>query len=44
MLAPVLGFTDVYFMKYSLVADHYAHLALIGVVSWVAAASDMSPS
>ncbi|MGD1032034.1 MAG: tetratricopeptide repeat protein [Opitutaceae bacterium] len=37
MLAPVLGFTDVYFMLYSLVADHYAHLALIGVVSWMAA-------
>ena len=37
MLTPVLGFTDVYFMKYSLVADHYAHLSLIGVVSWMAA-------
>lgn len=37
MLIPVLGFTDVYFMKYSLVADHYAHLALIGVVCWVVA-------
>jgi len=34
-LGPVLGFTDVYFMKFSLVADHYAHLALIGVVAWV---------
>jgi len=34
-LVPVLGFTDVYFMKFSLVADHYAHLALIGVVAWV---------
>jgi tetratricopeptide (TPR) repeat protein len=38
MLIPVLGFTDVYFMRYSLVADHYAHLALIGAVCWVAAA------
>jgi tetratricopeptide (TPR) repeat protein len=37
MLTPVLGFADVYFMRYSLVADHYAHLALIGVVSWAAA-------
>jgi protein O-mannosyl-transferase len=43
MLAPVLGFTDVAFMQYSLVADHYQHLALIGVttlaatglVSWI---------
>jgi len=33
MLAPVLGFSDVYFMRYSLVADHYEHLALIGVVA-----------
>ena len=37
MLVPVMGFTDVYFMKYSLVADHYAHLALIGVVATAAA-------
>jgi len=36
-LVPVMGFTDVYFMKYSLVADHYQHLALIGVVGFVAA-------
>jgi Flp pilus assembly protein TadD len=34
----VLGFTDVYFMKYSLVADHYQHLALIGVVALAGAA------
>jgi tetratricopeptide (TPR) repeat protein len=33
MLAPVMGFTDVYFMRYSLVADHYQHLALIGVTT-----------
>jgi len=33
MLVPVLGLTDVYFMKYSLVADHYQHLALIGVAA-----------
>ena len=37
MLVPVMGFTDIYFMKYSLVADHYAHLAMIGVVAAVAA-------
>lgn len=42
MLTPVLGFTDVYFMKYSLVADHYAHLSLIGVVSWVAAVATLA--
>ena len=32
-LIPVLGLTDVYFMKFSLVADHYAHLALIAVTA-----------
>lgn len=36
-LAPVLGFTDVGFMVHSLVADHYQHLALIGVMALVAA-------
>jgi len=36
-LAPVTGFTDVYFMKYSLVANRYEHLALIGVIGLVAA-------
>jgi len=33
-LGPVLGITDVYFMKFSLVADHYAHVALIGIAAW----------
>ena len=37
-LVPVMGFTDVYFMKYSLVSDHYQHVAIIGVVVLVAAA------
>jgi len=32
-LVPVLGLVDVYFMKYSLVADHYQHLALIGAMA-----------
>jgi tetratricopeptide (TPR) repeat protein len=32
-LLPVMGLTDVYFMKFSLVADHYQHLALIGVTT-----------
>lgn len=36
MLVPALGLTDVYFMRYSLVADHYQHLALIGVVALAA--------
>ena len=38
MLVPVMGFADVYFMKYSLVADHYQHLALIGVVAFAGSA------
>ena len=36
-LAPVLGFTDVYFMRYSLVSDHYQHIALMGVAALAAA-------
>ena len=39
-LIPVMGFTDVYFMKYSLVADHYAYIAVIGVAAGVAAGLD----
>ncbi len=37
-LVPVLGLTDVGYMRYSLVADHYQYFAVIGVVSLVAAA------
>jgi len=33
-LAPAMGFTDVYFMRYSLVGDHYQHVALIGVTAF----------
>ena len=34
-LLPVMGFCDVGFMKYSLVADRYLHLALLAVlVPW----------
>ncbi len=40
MLVPVMGFTDVYFMKYALVADHYAYVALIGIVACAAFAWD----
>lgn len=36
-LLPVLGFANVGFMKFSLVADHYQHVALIGVAALAAA-------
>jgi tetratricopeptide (TPR) repeat protein len=36
-LVPVMGFTDVGFMKHSLVADHYQHIAIIGAIALVAA-------
>ncbi|MGA2061579.1 MAG: tetratricopeptide repeat protein [Thermoguttaceae bacterium] len=36
-LVPVMGFTDVGFMKYSLVADHFQHIAVIGVIALAAA-------
>jgi protein O-mannosyl-transferase len=36
-LVPVMGFTDVGFMKYSLVADHYQHIAIIGLIALVSA-------
>ncbi|MCE5268752.1 MAG: tetratricopeptide repeat protein [Planctomycetaceae bacterium] len=37
-LVPVMGFTRVGFMRYSLVADHYQHVAVISIVASVAAA------
>jgi tetratricopeptide (TPR) repeat protein len=36
-LVPVMGFTDVGFMQHSLVADHYQHIAIIGVIALVTA-------
>ncbi|HZZ30333.1 MAG TPA: tetratricopeptide repeat protein [Pirellulales bacterium] len=37
-LLPVMGFTDVGFMRHSLVADHYQHIAIIALVALVASA------
>jgi protein O-mannosyl-transferase len=36
-LVPVMGFTDVYFLKYALVADHYQHTAIVGVIALTSA-------
>jgi tetratricopeptide (TPR) repeat protein len=36
-LAPVMGFTDVTYMRNSLVADHYQYIALLGVVALISA-------
>jgi tetratricopeptide (TPR) repeat protein len=36
-LLPVLGLTDVYFMIYSLVADHYQYIAILAVAALVGA-------
>ncbi len=36
-LAPVLGFTDIGFMRYSLVADRYQHISIIGLIALAAA-------
>jgi protein O-mannosyl-transferase len=40
-LVPVMGLTDVGFMRHSLVADHYQHIALIGSVSLAAAGLEL---
>jgi len=32
-LAPILGFVDIYYMRYSLVADQYQYLSIIGVLT-----------
>jgi tetratricopeptide (TPR) repeat protein len=43
-LVPVMGFTDVGFFQYSLVADHYQHIALLAVTTLLAAAWSRWPS
>jgi protein O-mannosyl-transferase len=36
-LVPVMGLVDVGYMQYSLVADHYQHIAIIGAIALAAA-------
>src|SRR5262249_27079816 len=37
-LLPVMGLTDVYFMKYTLVSDHYQYIALLSIAACAAVA------
>jgi len=36
-LLPVLGFVDVFYFRYSFVADHFQYLALPGILALIAA-------
>jgi tetratricopeptide (TPR) repeat protein len=41
-LFPVMGFFNIYFMRYSFVADHYQYVSIIGIIALLAGLGDFA--